>query len=139
MKTFKITKDEVKHALITEPLKAGTFFHTKEDSRWVPENGKCSVCAVGAILRNTRDKFFNSDDGFNVTGYLCGASSIDAAYDFNNFMSILSCEFEAASNIKGQSKEHYIDDTERIDSDSDDMRMFLLFLTEAFCPDVLEF
>lgn len=43
-----ITKAQVLHALRTEPLAAGEWFHPEKRNR----RGDCAVCAVGAIVRS---------------------------------------------------------------------------------------
>lgn len=123
MKKYKISKEKVKQALITEPLRDGAFHHGKDDL----DDKKCSVCAVGAVLRNTKGLEFSYEHGPTVTEGMSGSFSLNVAHESDNFMAKLSCEFEDASYSEQESP------------NSDDMRMFLLFLTEAFCPAVLEF
>ena len=119
---YKISKAKVKEALIHENLKAGAFYNNEYDRSNITT---CPVCAVGSILRAV-------DKGVKVSGLRATesyflAEDLNEAYGYGNFLSKLSTEFETASAYESEP------------DDSDDMRMFLLFLTEAFCPDVLEF
>lgn len=109
---YKITKKKVIEAILTEPLGSGHFFLNFRD------DGKCKVCAVGAILRATKKDHFDSNNAFEATNGT-------ANYEKNNFLSILSCEFE-----------DYMQD---FDSTIDEARLHCLNVIEAFCPEVLEF
>ena len=125
---YKISKKKVIEAICTEPLKAGDFFHgsTKKD------NGKCSVCAVGAILRKTKQKTFSANDAVEATKDYFTEYELGDAYRSGNFLSILSCEFEWADN-------EIIFGKHGIDNADDFLRLHCLNIIEAFCPEVLEF
>lgn len=120
--TYKISKAKVKEALIHENLTGQGWFNGNHE-----DDGQCGVCAIGAILRKTKPKHFDKYNAVTITDGIFSAGLVDHHFVDSNFLSRLSTEYETAKNHKQEQ------------SDSDDMRMFLLFLTEAFCPDVLEF
>lgn len=106
--------------------KAGAFYDLENSDGVFSTNfDSCKVCAVGSILRAVKPG--EKLSGELATGYNFLAGDLDQAYNRGTFLGKLSTEFEAAAIY------------EKEEPDSDDMRMFLLFLTEAFCPAVLEF
>lgn len=121
---YQIKKKKVIEAILTEPLMAGEFFGGS-----YLDNGECSVCAVGAILRATKSGAFGGCDAESVTGYLFSAAAIVEAWESENFMSILSCEFETAG--LGLDIGTY--------QDENLPRFHALMIAEGMCPDVLEF
>lgn len=127
---YKISKKKVIEALLTEPLGAGSFFDSPSDT-WTKDDGKCGVCAVGAILRAVKPKFFNISQGYRVTNENCSGfeASRDRAWDSSNFMAILSTEFEYAA------MENAAEDYGNKDFD----RFHAIMIAEGMCPDVLEF
>lgn len=118
---YTISKDKVIEAICTEPLENGAFF-----SGYDVDDGKCTVCAVGAILRNTKSRLFDMNSAISVTQSMIGPSSLSNAYESGNFLSILSCEYEDFCSEDMQDKK-------------DEQRFHALMVAEAFCPDVLEF
>lgn len=122
---YKISKAKVIEAICTEPLSSGNFFSLVHSSMSDIDDGKCSVCAIGAILRKTKPKTFSSTDAMWVTDHVYISDFICAAYEDNNFLSILSCEYE----------EFCLNHPH----DKDEQRFHALMVAEAFCPDVLEF
>lgn len=119
---YKISKEKVKQAMIYENLSGQGWFNGGP-----VDDGECGVCAVGAVLRKTKPKHFSKYAGVQVTQGVFGREDFEYPEFENNFLSRLSVEYETAKNVEEEQ------------SDSNDMRMFLLFLTEAFCPPVLEF
>lgn len=89
---YRISKKKVLQAITTETLTANTFF----DSGSV-DDGECAVCAVGAVLRNTKRNTFSTRDAIDICGYRYGACQEPL---HNNFMSLLSIEFERAYRDK---------------------------------------
>jgi hypothetical protein len=117
---YRIKKAKVLEALATEPLKAGHFMKLKYEE---VDDGKCSVCAVGAIFRKTKPKFFTSHDINTSMGGLYIGALIDQAWIDGNFLDILSAEFEYASQECGE----------------ETARLHAIMVAEAICPEVLEF
>lgn len=128
---YKLSKKKVIEAILTEPLKPGRFFHIsrKYNSDEQFDDGQCSVCAVGAVLRKTINKNFNSQSGFTVVGDYYTGDRLHEAYIGDNFLSILSTEFESYCDSFGG----------REDIEYDEVRFHLLNVIEASCPEVLEF
>lgn len=124
---YKISKKKVIEAISTEPLTYGKFFKYYNEV----DNGICEVCAVGAVLRKIKPKYFDSTHGFRITHYLAAKEYLYRAYASNNFLSILSCEHESFVNDENKFNESI--------ANLDLQRLHLLSIIEAFCPDVVEF
>lgn len=129
-KTYSVTKKQIIEAVLTEPLIANQFvdFLTSK-------NEKCSVCAVGAVLRkaglNNNQIFENAA---KITKYdFCERSFMEGKdLDTDNFLSILSMHHEYFAQYVNQS---FYRDPEAMDL----QRMHLLNVIEAFCPEVVTF
>lgn len=91
-------------AVLTEPLRAGRFFHTTHGHGGT----NCTVCAVGAILRQALNKKDLADDQrrHDAVHAACrmnyNAWDTDEAFegfreDPNTFLQYVSAEFEYAS------------------------------------------
>lgn len=119
---YKISKKKVIEAILAEPLSQGAFFKMPDQWRQ-KEDARCSVCAVGAILRATKEKEFNSADGETVTKGFYSLSDVSAAWEAGNFLSILSTEFEYADSFE----------------DKHLPRFHALMIAEGMCPKVLKF
>jgi hypothetical protein len=121
---YKITKEKVLEAIVKEPLTYGRFFGISGGV----DDGKCAVCAVGAVLRAVRPGVFGADVADQVTNGTC--ISLKDAYKSGNFLSILSAEYEYGANEFNS----VLDYTSYYD-----MRRFhALMVAEGMCPDVLE-
>lgn len=127
---YKITKKKVIEAVLSEPLNIkyeNRKFFSSDDMN---DDGKCEVCAVGAVLRKISPKKFGIDDGAKLTARISGPEQLYEAYEENIFMSVLSCEYESFI------KEHGYNSSKEAEIET---RTHLLSVIEAFCPDVLEF
>ena len=144
MTKYKITKKKVLQAIATEPLRANTFFGNRDD-----DNSNCAVCAVGAILRNTRRNKFSSIDAMTACEYRYAAGHKPRR---DNFLSILSIEFERAHNkvfnrlCDEYTKKHTWNKLpspstySRFRKQSIELaRMHAYSVAEAMCPNILEF
>lgn len=104
---MKITKQEILKAIKTEPLRAGHFIGASDEFGYEKLNSKkgksCTVCAVGAVLRNKiKDvtiQDFNSICA-NSVEYWTEFSGMEAQYliEKKDYLSALSVEFETLSN-----------------------------------------
>jgi hypothetical protein len=119
---YRVTKRTVMRALLTEPLTSGNFFSNLATEK---DDGRCEVCAIGAILRNTRANFFTEEHARQVTDNLCSFLDVELAYASGNFLSVLSSEYEWAAA--------------QWDSGSNLIRLHALMVAEGMCPSVLEF
>lgn len=120
---YKISKKKVIEAILTEPLKPGTFFSNELQA----DDGKCPVCAVGAVLRKTKAKTFNRRHAEASTDYSYVSCDVGMSYFGDNFLSILSTEYETAGNSMHENEDVYLP------------RFHALMVAEGMCPDVLEF
>lgn len=118
---YQIKKKQVLEAIASEPLAPGMFID-------VDRNPNCNVCAVGAVLRSELGKKLTSDHGYAVCtdGYSVKSDlELKGIYQSENFLSILSCEFETAAH--------------ETEDDMDFCRFHALMVAEGMCPDTLEF
>ncbi len=126
---YKISKKKVIQAIVTEPLAPGRFFDSLEYKG--KDDGKCSVCAVGAVLRNTKKRKFSSYDAELACEEYYTGDYVTEAYETDNFLSILSSEFEFSSSKYNPE----LSNEEELNLD----RFHALMVAEGMCPDVLEF
>lgn len=126
---YKISKKKVIKAIVTEPLASGRFFDSLDYKG--KDDGKCAVCAVGAVLRNTKRRKFSSYDAENICHDYYTSDYVTEAYETENFLSILSSEFEFSS--KQYNPDLSADEEVNLD------RFHALMVAEGMCPDVLEF
>lgn len=118
---YQIKKEQVLEAIASEPLAPGMFIDVDRDL-------SCNVCAVGSILRSELGKKLTSDHGYSVctAGYSVKSDKeMKDVYESNNFLSILSCEFETAAR--------------ETDDDMDFSRFHALMVAEGMCPKELKF
>jgi len=104
-----ITKANVIKALQKEKLKRKNFFHGVSGLLW---DIKCSVCAVGAVLRKMSFEEWAKQQGWNQ--FRIGEAATKGIYSSNhdykrlikekNYLGALSCYFE-----KGNSKKKCIE------------------------------
>ncbi len=122
---MKITKKEIVRAILTERLEARQFFNSKNGD----DNGKCKVCAVGAVLRH---KNIKSDSAGPIVTQGCYiATDMSSAYfsfiyDENTFLGILSSEFEGYNLFKNYK------------ATEDELRLHALMIVEGLCPNEIE-
>ena len=123
---YKITKQEVLQALLTEPLNPGTFF----EAPYATDIKGCKVCAVGAILRNIKAYYFDEKDAI----FACEKAYTIGQYPAtNNFLSLLSIEFEEAGEYLLYGYEHEFAEQELWDI----LRAHIYGVALAECPEVL--
>lgn len=130
MKTYSISKEEIIKAVIEEPLTVGTFFRSDERN----DDGKCSVCAVGAVLRRVKPKAFGTDSANNITEWNGSFLYIDDAEKSNNFLAILSSHHEYFYHHFNRNLFAHNDII-----DHDLQILHLLSVIEAFCPETVTF
>lgn len=131
---YKISKEKVIEAIVKEPLASGKFFDL--EAGYGIDDGKCEVCAVGAILRNTKKREFSSIDAENACHEIYTSDCLETAYETENFLSILSSEFETAS--MDHVPELSLDELS-LEELKHFSRFHALMVAEGMCPDVLEF
>lgn len=107
-----ITKAQAIKAVMTEPLKANFFYHNKSEYGDRVDDGVCSVCAVGAIIRSTKtDKLklnhqvsellMKGDHRVSVSGMGYKTSSYEYVLESGNYLAALSQYFEFMSGAPG--------------------------------------
>lgn len=154
-KTYRITKEEVVAALMTENLRPGQWY--KDGYELTPDDEDCPACAVGAILRNTDCcvGLANSEIASDVCSNNFGHDDTAKAWNVfnrnpsgNNFLAVLSAEFERIGFDLGVESETLFDDETggfvdktkaQMTADLEQCRMHALSIVEAHCPKVLEF
>lgn len=111
-KPIYITRRETLHAIRTEPLKAGKWASNEEGNE-----GKCSVCAVGAVLRKAGlddaciNQFgnrmiinFKNVTALSVYSKKDENEKIEEHLDNDRFLQALSLKFECQAKRTGAGK-----------------------------------
>lgn len=140
-KRYKVTKKQIIKALETEDLNPGYFFKGNDTEYIYGDNGKCQVCAVGAVLRATKKNYFAEIHAEELCdNTYAGHEFIEALYSENIF-SILSTQFEKAFIDELQELQYRAGVTNwdaRILA-IDYARAHAICVVEGLFPDIVEF
>lgn len=127
LETYTITKQEVLQALLTEPLDPGVFFQSFSGQ---DDGAGCKVCAVGAVLRQIRAGYFDDQDAQFACEERYFMGQVPAS---NNFLSLLSIEFEEAGDYLFYGSSEVASEQEA----EDILRAHIYGVALAACPPVL--